>query len=84
MSVVRRTTCLVVGQVAIGGFVALFGCAPAGQASGLVMAPFQLSRLGLDNLSLVGPTGVQLLHFCCSSVPVLVLLLSTLLVASGC
>ena len=35
------------------------------------------SWLGLDDLSLVWPTGVQLLDFCCSSVSVLVLLLNT-------
>ena len=37
----------------------------------------QLSWLGLDALSLVGPNEVQLLEFCCSSVSVLVLLSST-------
>ena len=33
-------------------------------------------RLGLDALSVIGPTGVQLLYFCCSSVLVRVLLSS--------
>ena len=32
----------------------------------------QLGWLGPDELSLVGPTGVQLLDFCCSSVSELV------------
>ena len=46
---------------------------------------FQLSWLGLDALSLVRPTGVQLLDFCYSSVPVLMLLLlCTHLVSSQC
>ena len=45
---------------------------------------FQLNWLGLDALSLIGPTGVQLLDFCCSSVSVLVLPLSTHLVSSQC
>ena len=40
--------------------------------------------MGLDALSVVGPTGVQLLDFCCSSVSVSVLLLSTHLVSSQC
>ena len=35
-------------------------------------------------LSLVGPTGVQLLGFCCSSISVRVLLLSTHLVSTPC
>ena len=43
-----------------------------------------LLGLGLDALSLVGPTGVQLLDFCCSSVSELVLLLSAHVVSSQC
>ena len=53
----------------------LFNCTPVGQASDIMMAPakrFQLSWLGPDDLSLVGPTGVQLLDFCRSSVSELV------------
>ena len=44
----------------------------------------QLSWSGLDALSLVGPIVVLLLDFCCSSVSVLVLLLSTHLLSSQC
>ena len=50
-------------------------CAPLVAATDLMMAPtwsFQLSRHGPDDLSLVEPTGVQVLDFCCSSVSELV------------
>ena len=60
-------------------------CTPAGRASDIKMTPawsFQLSCLGLDALSLAGPTGVQVLDFCCSSVSELVLLLCARLVSS--
>ena len=35
----RRSACLVVGPVAVGGFAALFSCMPVGRASGSMMAP---------------------------------------------
>ena len=66
-------------------FTVLFKCTPAGRAPDLMKAPaynIQSSWLGLDALSLVGHTGVQLLDFCCSSFSVLVLLVSTHLVSS--
>ena len=40
-----------------------------------MMAPalsFQLNWLGPNDLSLVGPTGIQLLDFCCASISELV------------
>ena len=40
---------------------------PTGRASGEMKAP-AYNWLGLDALSLVGPTEVQLLDICCSSV----------------
>ena len=85
MNVMRQTACLVVNPITVNNFAALFNCTPAGRASDLMMAPawnFQWSWLGLDDLSLVEPTGVQLLDFFCSSVSVLVLLLSTHLFSS--
>ena len=81
MNVMQQTTCLVVYRVnpiTVNNFVALFNCTPAGRTSDLMMtlAKFfkYLSWLGLDALSLVGPTVVQLFGFCCL---VLVLLLRT-------
>ena len=68
MNVMRQTARLVVNPITVDRFAAIFNCTPAGRASDLMMAPskiFHLSRLGLDALSLVGPTGVQLLGFCC-------------------
>ena len=68
MHVMRQTACLVVNPITINNFADLFNCTPVGRASDLMMASalsFQLSWLGPD-LSLVGPTGVQLLDFCCS------------------
>ena len=58
VGVVRRAVCLVVGLVSVDGFAGLFNC--------------KLSWLGPDDLSLVGPTGIQLLDFYCSSVSELV------------
>ena len=39
IGVLRRTACLVVGPVAVGGFAFLFGCAPVGRASGSMVVP---------------------------------------------
>ena len=75
MNVMRQTACLVVNPVMVNNFADIFKCTPVGRASDLMMAPaygVQLSWLGPDGLSLVGPTGVQLLDFCCSSVSELV------------
>ena len=62
------------GPVAVSGFASLFGCVPVGRASGSVVAPawgylFWLVWAGAF-LSVAWPTGVQLLVFFCSSVPV--------------
>ena len=48
----------------------LFGQGVPNETKG--MTNLKLSWLGLNDLSLVGPTGVQLLDFCCSSVSELV------------
>ena len=74
VNVVRQSACLVFGPVAVDGFASLFGCAPVGLASGSVVAPtwgclFWLVWAGAF-LSVAWPTGVQLLVFFCSSVPV--------------
>ena len=37
--VVRLAACMVVDPVAVSGFASLFGCVPAGWASGSVMVP---------------------------------------------
>ena len=39
LSVMRQSACLAVGPVVVGGFAALFGCAPVDRASDSVMAP---------------------------------------------
>ena len=70
MNVRRQTAWLEVNSITVSNFADLFNCMPVGRASdndGSGIS-FQLSWLGPDDLSLVGPTGVQLLGFCCSSV----------------
>ena len=55
-----------VNPITVNNFAALFNYTPAGRASGLIMIPtksFQISWLGLDALSLIGHTGVQLFDF---------------------
>ena len=81
MNIMRQAACLVVHPITVGNFAALFNCTPTGRASDSMMVPamnFHLSRLCLYALSLIGPTGVQLLGICCPSVTVVVLLLSNL------
>ena len=39
IDVLRRTACLVVGPVAVGGFAFLFGCTPVGRTSDSMMVP---------------------------------------------
>ena len=61
MNVMRQTACLVVNPIMVNNFAVLFSCTPAGRASDVMMVPaqnFQLSWLGLDDLSLVEPIGV--------------------------
>ena len=55
MNIVRQTACFVVNPITANNFSALFNCTPAGRASDVI----QLSWLGLDALSLVGPTGIN-------------------------
>ena len=76
-----------VGPVAVGSFSDLFGCPPAGRASGLVgVSTWGLSMgcLGLGALSMVRPAGFRLLAFCCSGVSMLASLLGACLVSSRC
>ena len=75
MNVMRQTACLVVNPIMVNNFADLFNCTPVGRASDLMMAlalSFLLSWLGPDGLSLVRPSGVQLLDFSCSSISELV------------
>ena len=70
MHIMRQTACLVVNPITVNNFADLFNCTPVGRVSDLMMVPaksFQLSWLGPNDQSLVGPTGVQLLDFRCSS-----------------
>ena len=83
MNVMRQTACLVVNPITVDNCAALFNCTTAGHPI-YGSLNFHLGWLGLDAVSLVGPTGVQLLGFCCSSVSVLFLLLSTQIVLSQC
>ena len=76
---------LVVNPITFNNFSTLFNCTLTGRASDLMMATHvQFSWLGLDVLSLVTPTGVQLLDFCCFGISVLVLLLYSHYVSSQC
>ena len=86
MNVTRQTACLVANTIRVNNFAARF-CPTASRASDLMKAPtikFLNKLVAPDALSLVEPTGVQLLDFCCSSVSVLVLLSSNHLVSSQC
>ena len=58
-----QTACLVVNPITVNNFADLFNFTPVGRFSELMMAPAESFQL-----SLLGPTGVQLLDFCCSSV----------------
>ena len=72
MKVMRQTACLIVSPIVVDNFAALVNCTPASDLIMVHVLPF------------VEPSGIQLLGFCCSSVSVLVLLLSTHLVSSQC
>ena len=84
INVMRRTAYLVVNPITVNNFASHLNCTPAGLASDTMKAPakkFESSWLVLDALCFwSGPLGFK----CCSSVPVLVLLLSTHLVSSQC
>ena len=73
VGVLQRAACLVVGPVAVGGFAFLFGCTPVGLVSDSVMVPTWRLVCWWDGGDLVlwlfvGPAGVCLLGFFCSSV----------------
>ena len=58
MNVKRQTACLVVNPFTVNNFAALFNCLKLNDGSGIKL---QRSWLGLDDLSWVGPTRVQML-----------------------
>ena len=72
---VIRHTAWVVYPVTVNNFAAFFNCTPAGRPQPyweLRPKKFQLSWLGLDDLSLDGAPGFNwVLDFCCSSISVL-------------
>ena len=63
LNVIRRSSCLVVGPVAVADFAALFGCAPMGRASLYMIAPtwgFSFWLVGTGALRLLlGPPGLN-------------------------
>ena len=70
----RQSACLVFNPITVNNFASLFNCTPVGRASDSMMAPawsylFSLVWAGAF-LSVAWPTGIQLLVFFCSSVPV--------------
>ena len=73
--VVRRSACLVVGTVTVGGFAVLFGCTPVNRASVSMMAPtwsYSFWLVGARALSSVSwSTGAQLMIFFCFGFPAL-------------
>ena len=66
MKVMRQTACLMVNPITVNNFTDLFICKPVDQASDNdgCGKSFQLNCLGHDDLSLVGPAGVQLWFNC--------------------
>ena len=71
----RQSACLVFNPVTVNNFASLFNCTPVGRASDSMMARhkaiyFSLLEPELFFLSVAWPTGVQLLVFFCSSIPV--------------
>ena len=80
MNVMRQTACLVVNPITVNNFAYLFDCKPTDLMMALASS-FQLSWLGPDDLSLVGPNGVQLLERLLQRLRV-GLLMSTRLVSS--
>ena len=73
INIMRQSACLVFNPITVSNFASLFNCTPVGRASDSMMAP-TLSYLFLlvwagAFLSVAWPTGVQLLVFFCSSVP---------------
>ena len=73
MSHVTRQPVFGINTITVNDIADLFIYTPVGRASDLMLAQrFQLSWLEPDGLSLVGPTGVQLLDFCFSIVSELV------------
>ena len=74
INIMRQSACLVFNPITVNKFASLFNCTPVGRASDSMMAPdiklFILVGLGQSFLSVAWPTGVQLLVFFCSSVPV--------------
>ena len=61
INIMRQSACLVFNPITVNNFASLFNCTPVGRASLVWAGAF---------LSVAWPTGVQLLVFFCSSVPV--------------
>ena len=73
INIMRHSACLVFNPITVNNFVSLFNCTPVGRASDSMMARHKaiyFIGLGRIFLSVAWPTGVQLLVFFCSSVPV--------------
>ena len=64
---------MVVNPITVNNFASLFSCTPAGRASDYDGSGLETlcNRLVPDALTLVGPTGVQLLVFFCFSISVI-------------
>ena len=75
MNVIRQTACLLVNPITVNNFAVLFNCTPAGRASDLRLRP---KNCGWGSMLCLW------LDFSCSSVSMLVLLLSTHLVSPQC
>ena len=73
LGVKRRSACLVVGTVTVGGFAVLFGCMPVDRASASMMAPtwsYSFWLVGARALSSVAwSAGAQLMIFFCFGFP---------------
>ena len=63
LDIMRQTACLVVNPIIVDGYASLFNCTTAVRASDSMT-----SGLGLDDMSLVWPTVVQLLVFIYSGI----------------
>ena len=73
INVLQQTSCLVVNPITVGNFAFLFNCTPVGRTSDSMMVPTERLIYWWDGRGLmlwlfVGPTGVYLLDFFCSSI----------------
>ena len=68
MNVMRHTAGFVVNQITVNNFADLFNCMPGLSSNDDSGIKLSLKSAGVDDLSLVGPTGVQLLDFTAAGV----------------